>query len=218
MKIVLFLIGFLIAGSVIYFIILSFTHQLTDAWVIYVSIIVPIVAGIVAGVVVILLYYIGIFLAGGSIGFLLSWFILAAIDFELFRTHVYIPIIIAIACGVILGVLTLFVQKWFFIAGTAILGSFMVVWGLDYYVELGSMVYYLVLFAEHRSLISPCWYSWSVIAVFILLVVSGFLVQACVTGRKYNHKKEMKGIWLIIVSHEQNQLLARPAAHANMGC
>ncbi len=193
MKIVLFLIGFLLAGSVTYFIILSFTHQLTGSWILYVSIIVPIVVGLLAGVLIICLYYIGIFLAGGSIGFLIVWFILAAIDVAFFRTHIYVPILIALAVGIALGIVTLFVQKWFFMFGTTVLGSFMIVWGLDYYIELGSIVYYLVLFAEHRSQIKPCWYSWTMVGVFGVLILVAFLVQACVTGRKYDHKKALNG-------------------------
>ncbi len=193
MKIILFLIGFLAAGSITYFIILAFTHQLSASWVLYVSIIVPIVVGIIAGILVICLYYIGIFLAGGSVGFLIVWFMLAAIDVDFFRTHLYVPILIAVAVGLIVGIITLFVQKWFFILGTTVLGSFMIIWGLDYYLELGSIVYYLVLFAEHRAQIKPCWYSWTMVGLFGVLIIVAFLVQAFLTGRKYDHKKALNG-------------------------
>ena len=77
--------------------------------------------------------------------------------------------------------------------GTAVLGAFIIIWGLDYYLELGSLIYYLFLFAAHRSDLKPCWYSWILIPLFVILILAGFLVQALVTGRKYNHKKEMNG-------------------------
>lgn len=149
--------------------------------------------GVICGVLTICIYYIGIFLAGASIGFLITWFILAAIDIPFFRTHIYVPVIGAVVGAILIGLLALWIQKWFFMLGTSILGSFMVCWGIDYYIELGSMVYYIFLFAEHRSRLDPCWYSWTMLPLYIVCAVSAFIIQAVLTGRKYDHKKEMKG-------------------------
>jgi hypothetical protein len=154
------------------------------------------VVGILAGLLTICVYYVGIFLAGGSIGFLVTWFILASINVGFFREHIYVPIIISVVVAIVVGIFALLVQKWFFMLGTAILGGFIIVWGLDYYLELGSMIYYLLLFAENRSRLKPCWYSWIIIPIFVILAVAGFLIQAFVTGRKYNHKEEMRGVFV----------------------
>ena len=78
--------------------------------------------------------------------------------------------------------------------GTALLGGFKIAWGVDYYLELGSMIYYLLLFAEHRAELNPCWYSWCMIGLFVIVVVIGFIIQATLTGRKYDHKKDLKGV------------------------
>ena len=193
MKIVLFLIGFLVGGALTYFVIIALVSNRPETWLPYVAISVAVVVGVLCGLLTICIYYVGLFLAGGSIGFLIVWFILASIDVDFFHTHIYVPIIIAVLAGIIAGVITLIVQKWFFMFGITILGSFLVIWGLDYYLELGSMIYYLFLFAEHRAKFKPCWYSWSIVPLFVILIVSGFLIQACVTGRKYDHKKEFNG-------------------------
>lgn len=194
MKIVLFFIGFLIGFAVTYFIIISFTYTRPEHWIPYVALAAAGVVGILVGILTICIYYIGIFLAGGSVGFLATWFILSVIGVGFFREHIYVPIIIAVVIAIIVGAIALVIQKWFFMLGTALLGGFIAVWGLDYYLELGSMIYYLFLFAEHRSRLKPCWYSWTMIPVFVILILAGFLIQACVTGRKYDHKKEMKGM------------------------
>ena len=55
------------------------------------------------------------------------------------------------------------------------------------------MVYYLLLFAEHRSKLHPCWYSWMLVPLFVISAITAFIVQAALTGRKYDHKKELKG-------------------------
>ena len=184
------------AGATLtYFIILAFASgSLHQTWVPYTAAGVSIVVGIICGLLTICIYYIGIFLAGASIGFLLTWFLLAAIDIPFFREHIYVPVIAAIVVAIIVGVISLWIQKWFFMLGTAVLGSFMICWGVDYYVELGSMVYYLLMFAEHRSKMKPCWYSWSMVPLFVAGAVSAFIIQAVLTGRKYNHRKELKGL------------------------
>lgn len=192
-KIVLFLIGFIVGFAIAYFIIIALAKDLTESWIPYVALASAAVVGIIAGLITICIYYIGIFLAGASVGFIVTWFILSLIDVPFLRDHIYVPILIAIAAAIVVGIIALVVQKWLFIVGTAILGSFLVVWGLDYYLELGSMIYFLLLFAEHRSSMKPCWYSWTILAIFFILVLAGLIVQACVTGRKYNHKEEMKG-------------------------
>lgn len=208
MKIVLFLIGFLIGFAISYFIIVAFTHSRPEHWIPYVALAVATVVGLITGLLTICIYYIGIFLAGGSIGFLISWFILASINVPFFRNHIYVPIIIAVVAAIVVGIFSLFLQKWFFMLGTAILGGFIVVWGLDYYLELGSMIYYLFLFAENRSSLKPCWYSWIILPIFMILIIAGFLIQVFVTGRKYDHKKEMKG----------NYCMSMSSAPSSAGC
>ena len=155
---------------------------------------VAIIVGVLAGLLTVCIYHVGIFLAGASTGFLITWFILGGINVPFFRDHIYVPIIIAIVVAIIVGILALLMQKWFFIVGTSILGAFIITWGLDYYIELGSMVYYLLLFAENRSTLKPCWYSWIMLPLFVILAVAGFLIQVFLTGRKYDHKKEMRGL------------------------
>ena len=131
------------------------------------------------------------FLAGGSVGFLISWFLLSVIDIQYLQTHIYIPFLVAIGVGVVCGIITLIFQKWPVIIGTSVIGAFLVTWSIDYYLELGLMVYYLLLFAENRHNIKPCWYSWTVIVFFVLIAIAGFILQAVVTGRKYDHKKDL---------------------------
>ena len=193
MRVVLFLIGFFAGGAIAYFIVLAFTHELDEAWVPYVAFTSAVAVGIFSGILTICIYYIGIFLAGAGIGFLIAWFILAAIDAQFFQTHIWVPFVTASVVGLGLGVVGLFFQKWFFMLGTSVLGAFKIVWGLDYFVELGSMIYYLFLFAEHRTELKPCWYSWCVIPLFIVLALVGLLIQAALTGRKYDHRRDLKG-------------------------
>lgn len=193
MKVNLFLVGFAIGGLLTYFVLLAFMGNFTPSWKIYVTVAVTVLVAIVAGLLTICIYYIGMFLAGGSVGFLATWFILSVIDVPFFQTHIYVPILIAIAVGIVCGIVTLIFQKWLVIVGTSIIGGFFIMWSLDYYLELGQMIYYLFLFAVHRSALRLCWYSWCLLGLFPILALAGFILQVCVTGRKYDHKKDFDG-------------------------
>ena len=161
-------------------------------WKIYVYLAVAGVVGAICGIVTICVYYIGLFLVGGSVGFLLSWFLLAVINITYFQQHLYIPLLIAVAAGILCGIVTLIFQKWLVIIGTSVVGGFLMAWSIDYYLELGRMVYFLFLFAEHRGSLSLCWFSWLVLVVFVVLIIVGLIVQGAITGRKYNHKEDFK--------------------------
>ena len=206
-KVVLYLIGFLVSFAVIYFGIILLTQEQSENWIPYVALGCALVVGLIVGLITVCIHYIGIFFLGGSLGFLIVWFILGFIDVTFFQNHIYVPIAIAVVSGILVGIIALLLQKWLFLIGSSVLGGFILVWGLDYYLELGFMIYYLLLFAEKRSELKPCWYSWLIIPVFIILFISGFLVQVLVTGRKYDHKKEMRGlIYLCIVTgYEKNR-------------
>ena len=147
--------------------------------------------GALLGSLLICIYYIGVFLAGASIGFLLAWLILSAIDVPFFQSHFYVPILIAAGAGIVCGILALIFQKWLVIVGTSIIGSLLIVFGLDYFVELSQMIYFLLMFAAKRENLQLCWFSWVLVGLFPLLVIASLLIQFLLTGRKYDHKKDL---------------------------
>jgi len=163
------------------------------AWLPYVALATAVLIGTAIGFLLVCLYPVGIFLAGASIGFLLIWIIAGCINLPFLRSHLYIPFAVGLLLALIIGIMALVLQKWFFIAGTSVVGAFLVTWGLDYFVELGFMVYYLLLFADNRSALKPCWYSWAIMTQFLVLALVSFLVQSLLTGRKYDHKKDITG-------------------------
>lgn len=186
------MIGFVIGGLFAYFILLALIGDFSVRWHIYAVSIASAIVGVILGILTIGIYYIGMFLAGGSVGFLATWFLLSVIDISFFQTHVYVPLLIAIGVGIVCGIITLIFQKWLVILGTSVIGGFLIIWSLDYYLELGQMIYFLFLFAAHRSMLKPCWFSWCIVVIFVILMIVGVIVQACVTGRKYDHKKDFE--------------------------
>ena len=188
---VLFLLGFSLGFYLTFYI--AEVFQTRESWLSYVALAAAVLIGAATGFLLLCIYPLGIFLAGASIGFLLVWFIAGGINAPFLRDHLYVPFAVAILLAGIIGIMALVLQKWFFIAGTSTMGAFLAAWGLDYFVELGFMVYYLLLFADDRSELNPCWYSWLIMMLFFLLVLVGFAIQSLVTGRKFEHKDEIPG-------------------------
>ena len=191
LKVNLFLIGFVIGGGFAYLTFLAIFVDEDGRWKLPVLLVVTAVVGVVTGFITIAIYYIGMFLAGASVGFLITWFLLAVIDIQYLQTHIWIPFLAAVGVGVVCGIVTLIFQKWPVIIGTSIIGAFLLSWSIDYYLELGLMMYYLLLFAENREDIKPCWYSWAIIPLFAVVALAGLILQGTVTGRKYDHKKDL---------------------------
>lgn len=191
LKLNLFLIGLLIGGSFAYAGVLAFLVDVDGNWKLYVSLAVTIVVGVLVGFITIAIYYIGMFLSGATLGFIIVWFLLSAIDIQYLQENIWIPVLTALAVGGGCGIVTLIFQKWPVIFGTSLIGAFLLSWSIDYYLELGLMIYYLFLFAEDRQALQPCWYSWTIIGLFVLISLSGLILQGAVTGRKYDHKKDI---------------------------
>lgn len=194
------MIGFLIGGSFAYAGVLAFLVDHDGEWKLYATLAVTAVVGVAIGFITIAIYYIGMFLAGASLGFLIVWFFLSVIDIQYLQDNIWIPLLVALAVGIVCGIITLIFQKWPVIIGTSIIGAFLMSWSIDYYLELGLMMYYLFLFAENRRALHPCWYSWTIIGLFILISLSGLILQGAVTGRKYDHKKDLNDRGRIIIN------------------
>ena len=171
----------------------TYNYLNNEEHVFYISLGVAVVFGVICGVLTIILYYIGIFLAGASLGGIAAWFVLSVINVDYLQEHRYIPILILLVVAVTFGIIALFVQKWLVIFATPVIGSLLITVGIDYFLEFGRMMQYAFNVARHIPDTPDCWYSWAMLGVFGVVIVAGILVQIFVTGRKYDHKKEMRG-------------------------
>ena len=190
-KYTLFTIGALVGGLTAFYVTYNFLDN--EEHVFYISLGVAIAFGAICGILIILLYYIGIFLAGAALGGVATWFILSVINVDYLQEHRYIPIIILVVVAIIFGLIALYIQKWLILLATPVVGGLLVTAGIDYFVELGRMIEYAFHVMRHVPDTPDCWYSWAMLGVFGAVIISGIFVQIFVTGRKYDHKKDMQG-------------------------
>jgi len=187
-KYTLFAIGALFGGVVAFYVIYNFLDN--EDHVFYISLGVAAVVGIICGVLVVIFYYIGIFLAGAALGGIATWFLLSIIHVDYLQEHRWIPILILVAVAVIFGIISLFVHKWFLIFSTPVIGGLLVTVAIDYFLELGRMMQYAFNVLRHVPDKPDCWYSWAMLGVLGVIIITGILIQLFVTARKYDHKKD----------------------------
>ena len=191
-KYTLFTIGALTGGVVAFYV--TYNYLSNEDHVFYISLGVAVAFGIICGVLVVILYYIGIFLAGAALGGIATWFVLSLISVDYLQEHRWVPILILVIVAVIFGIIALFVQKWFVMLATPVIGGLLVTVAIDYFLELGRMMQYAFNVLRHVPDKPDCWYSWAMLGVFGVVVISGIIVQVFITGRKYDHRKDTKGM------------------------
>ena len=193
-KYTLFSTGALVGGIVAFYVTYNYLSNEDDAF--YISLGVAIAFGAICGVLVVILYYVGIFVAGAALGGIAAWFVLSIINVDYLQEHRYIPVLILIVVAAIFGIIALFIQKWLVLLATPVIGALLITAGIDYFLELGRMMQYAFNVMHHIPDMPDCWYSWSMLGLFGIIIIAGILVQVFVTGRKYDHKKHMRGKYI----------------------
>ncbi|XP_018011680.1 transmembrane protein 198 [Hyalella azteca] len=182
-KAVMFLTGFLFGSVVVYLICLSesLLPVLGNAGV-------SLAAGLMFGLITMLVQYVGLFMTGFHTGLFLGVAVIAAAYPWWVPSSVWVVVGLLLGSGLLLAVLTLYFQKGLTILGTAVSGGALLAATLDYFVEKFVMVTWLVerLIASRESE-GVCWFSWLILGVWPLMVVVGALTQTCITGTGIYH-------------------------------
>ncbi|KAF2350824.1 protein of unknown function DUF4203 [Trinorchestia longiramus] len=182
-KAVMFLTGFMFGSVVVYLVCLSesLLPMLGNAGV-------SLAAGLMFGLITMLVQYVGLFMTGFHTGLFLGVAAIAAAYPWWVPSSVWVVVGLLLASGLLLAVLTLYFQKGLTILGTAVSGGALLAATLDYFVEKFVMVMWLVerLVASRESE-GVCWFSWLILAVWPLMVCVGALTQTCITGTGIYH-------------------------------
>lgn len=189
-KATMFLTGFIFGGLVTYLICLE--EQLLPFEG---KIGVAVAAGILCGLITMLVQYVGIFMTGFHLGLLLGVGALCIMEPFYHPTTKWICIGILFGGGLLFALLGLYFQKSATILGTSIFGAALLVAAVDYFVEMFAMVLYVWqrVKAEHRvETEEECWYSWVMLGMWPATMLVGALAQWKITGRGVEHKEPSK--------------------------
>lgn len=146
-------------------------------------------AGLVCGIITLLVKYISLFMTGLHFGLGLATYVIVFLEFVVYQSrHVAIPLTILGVVGVACALLALKYQKCLALLGTSMLGSALMVGALDYFIEKFVMVHVFWRLVRARDLEGEmCWYSWAIFACWPFCLVIGAFIQWRVTGHNLDH-------------------------------
>lgn len=183
-KVTLFMTGFIFGSLVTYLICLE--EQLLP-WQGKIG--VAMAAGVLCGLITMLVQYVGVFMTGFQLGLLLGIASLTIMEEFYHPSTKWICIGVLFGGGLLFALLSLKFQRGLTIFGTSIFGSAMLVAAIDYYIEMFMMVNYVWdrVKAEYSDPI--CWFSWIILGLWPATFLVGALAQWKVTGRGVAHKE-----------------------------
>ncbi|XP_075211559.1 transmembrane protein 198 isoform X2 [Lycorma delicatula] len=214
-KAVMFLTGF-IFGSVVIYLICIQDRMMMPA---YGNAGVALCAGLLFGLITMLVQYVGLFMTGFHTGLLVAVASLAISD-QVYKTPTLLTTTASLlGSGMLFATLNLHFQKGLTVVGTSMYGAAIMAGGTDYFVENLLMVKWLwgrittvkksrgagggVVGMQHMvgsggsDHIIPhdndeqltCWFSWLILSFWPSMFILGLIVQFAITGRGIHHQQ-----------------------------
>lgn len=192
-KTTMFLTGFIFASSIVYLICLQ--GELMPS---YGNAGVSLLAGVLFGLITMLVQYVGLFMSGLHTGTLLGLAALLIADHSMEsaspKGSIWLCLGVLLGSALIFAICSLYFRKSLTILGTAVYGGAMVAASMDYFIERLSMGAWLWQRASLRPVQPPpCWFSWIVLAAWPAFALAGLIVQCALTGTGIYHEDVSAG-------------------------
>ncbi|XP_056632423.1 transmembrane protein 198 [Diorhabda carinulata] len=191
-KTVMFLTGFIFASSIVYLI-----CQQGDLMPTYGNEGVSLLAGVLFGLITMLVQYVGLFMSGLHTGVLLGLAGLFTADHFVETSpkgSVWLCVGVLLCSALTVAIFNLYFRKSLTILGSSLYGGATLSIAIDYFVEKLSMVSWLWQRVSLRPVQPPpCWFSWIVLGAWPSFVLAGLIIQFGITGRGIHHEDVKAG-------------------------
>jgi len=143
-------------------------------------------AGILCGLITMLVQYVGVFLTGFHLGFVGAVAGLCIAEPLAHITSKWTPICSVLGAGLVCALIALRFQRVATVFATAAVGSSMLTAAVDYFVLASQLLVYAMdrLKAVQTEDVL-CWYGWPVVALAPATFFVGVIIQLCVTGKRH---------------------------------
>lgn len=185
-KVTMFLTGFMFASVIIY--VACQEESLLSP---HANIGVSLGAGVLFGLITMLVSYVGLFMTGVHLGLLLGLVVLVVLEQWYHPTTLWVPLGILFGLALIFALVILKFPKGCTIISTSLFGGGLVASAVDYFVEKLAMLEYIWDRLRVVESDAPCWYSWLIMAVWPFMLLVGLFVQWRITGRDYDHREAL---------------------------
>ncbi|XP_014677020.1 PREDICTED: transmembrane protein 198-like [Priapulus caudatus] len=154
--------------------------------------VVAVAAGLLFGVVTMLVAYLGLFITGVQLGVLVAIAALIVVEFAAHPSTTWVSVGAAFGCGLAGALATLRFPKGGTIVSTSAFGGALVAAAADYFVEKFAMLAYAWERVKVVRSEPPCWFSWLVLAVWPFMLCVGLFVQWQITSQDYDHREAIQ--------------------------
>lgn len=144
-------------------------------------------AGVLCGLITMLVQYVGLFMTGFHLGLLLAVAGLVITEWFVHPSTKWVPIGAVFGTGLIFALLGLYFQKGLTMLATAMLGAALMSVAVDYFVEMFMMLDYVLDRLKAVESDAVCWFSWIILGLWPLMFLVGIVGQGMVTGKGFNH-------------------------------
>jgi len=203
-KAIMFLTGFIFGSIVVYLICLE--ENIFPMWA---NTVIAVSAGILFGLITLLVQYVGLFMLGFHGGLLAGMVGLVSTHLVREGLHSYSPetgpfqphspwisVAVLLANGLVAALFNLYFQKSLTILNSALYGGAVVATGIDYFVENSVMLMWVwnkvrgLKQSNDGPVQEYCWYSWVILALWPTIMLVGLITQCVVTGKGIYHEKQ----------------------------
>ena len=147
-------------------------------------------AGVLCGLITMLVQYVGLFLTGFHLGFVAAVVGLAIAEPFTRPSSKWVPIGSVLGAGLPCALVSLRFQRFTTVVATAVIGAAMATAAVDYFIDASQLLSYVKdRLKVVRSDDPLCWYSWAVIAMGPSVFLVGAVVQFCITSKDCDHYK-----------------------------
>ncbi|KAL5007709.1 hypothetical protein ScPMuIL_016515 [Solemya velum] len=145
-------------------------------------------AGILCGLITMLVQYVGLFLTGFHLGISIAIGALVVIEQFYHPETKWIPIGLLVGIGLVFALVILKCQRSGTILGTSVFGGGLMIACLDYFIEQFMMVNYIWERVKAEPSQPVCWYSWLVLGCWPFCFFVGIITQWRITSHGYKHE------------------------------
>jgi len=209
-KAIMFLTGFIFGSIIVYLICLE--ENIFPLWA---NTLIAVAAGILFGLITLLVQYVGLFVLGfhggllcGIVGLVLTDVIRRALhnysqqrdifsgttDSSMETHSPWISVAILLSTGLVASLFNLYFQKSLTILNSALYGGAVVATCLDYFAESSVMLMWIWnkvrVKEEEEGDEKYCWFSWAILATWPAFTIIGLVTQCVVTGNGIYHEQQ----------------------------
>lgn len=195
-KAIMFLYGF-IFGSIIVYLICTEENVLPE----YANAGIAISAGILFGLITMLVQYVGLFMLGFHTGLLSGLIGLCCMELYYVPPTAWATLGVLLVSGLVVALLNLYFQKSLTIFGSSLYGAAIVMITVDFFIQDSEILSWIWDHVKVDKLIDnsqntmdslpKCWISWIVFSIFPIFFHLGFFIQCCCTGRGRHHQESL---------------------------